>query len=62
MGSYDHHFPADRSANGGAWFRLDGDTLTPVLTGVAVANGLAFSPDGRVMYTSNNATRDRRGA
>ncbi len=57
VGSYDHHFPADRSADGGAWFRLDGDALTPVLTGVAVANGLTFSPDGRTMYTSNNATR-----
>lgn len=57
IGSYDHHFPADRSAAGGAWFRLDGDKLTTVLTGVAVANGLAFSPNGRTMYTSNNATR-----
>lgn len=57
VGSYDHHFPADRSANGAAWFRLDGDTLVPVINGVAVANGLAFSPDGKTMYAANTPRR-----
>jgi L-arabinonolactonase len=57
VGSFDHHFPADRGAAGGAWFRLDGNTLTPVIDGVAVANGLAFSPDGRTLYCANTPNR-----
>lgn len=56
-GSFDHRFPADRSAAGGVWFRLDGDTLVPVIEGIAVANGLAFSPDGRTMYTADTPRR-----
>ena len=56
-GSFDHRFPADRSAAGGAWFRLDGDTLVPVIEGIAVANGLAFSPDGRTMYVADTPRR-----
>lgn len=57
VGSFDHHFPADRGAVGGSWFRLDGDVLTPVIEGVAVSNGLAFSPDGRTMYCANTPSR-----
>lgn len=57
VGSFDHRFPADRSAAGGSWFRLDGDRLTKVVDGVAVANGLAFSPDGTIMYASNTPSR-----
>ncbi len=57
VGSFDHRFPADRGAAGGAWFRLDGTALTPVIEGVAVANGLAFSPDGRTLYCANTPSR-----
>jgi sugar lactone lactonase YvrE len=57
IGSYDHAFPADRAARGGSWFRLDGDRLTPVIEGISVANGLAFSPDGRTMYAADSPTR-----
>lgn len=57
IGAYDHDFPADRNAKGASWFRLDGDRLTPVIEGIAVANGLAFSPDGRTMYASDSPTR-----
>jgi sugar lactone lactonase YvrE len=57
IGSYDHAFPADRQARGGSWFRLDGDRLTPVIEGISVANGLAFSPDGRTMYAADSPTR-----
>ncbi|MBP6580721.1 MAG: SMP-30/gluconolactonase/LRE family protein [Sphingorhabdus sp.] len=57
VGSFDHHFPADRAAAGGSWFRLDGDVLTRVIEGVAVANGLAFSPDGRTLYCANTPSR-----
>jgi L-arabinonolactonase len=57
VGSFDHHFPADRGAAGGAWFRLDGNVLTPVISGVSVSNGLAFSPDGRTLYCANTPSR-----
>lgn len=57
IGAYDHHFPADRNAAGGFFYRLDGDTLTPVIDGIAVANGLAFSPDGRTMYATSSPSR-----
>jgi len=57
VGSFDHHFPADRDAAGGAWFRLDGNALTPVIEGVSVSNGLAFSPDGRTFYCANTPRR-----
>ncbi|TVV75961.1 SMP-30/gluconolactonase/LRE family protein [Sphingomonas solaris] len=52
VGAYDHRYPADRSAAGGCFYRLDGDTLTPVIDGFAIANGLAFSPDGRTIYVT----------
>lgn len=57
VGSFDQHFPADRNARGGCWFRLDGDRLTPVIEGISVANALAFSPDGRTIYLSDSPTR-----
>lgn len=60
VGSFDHRFPADRSAAGGAFFRLDSDVLTLVIDGIAVANGLAFSPDGRTMYAASTPQRTVR--
>ncbi|WP_298690554.1 SMP-30/gluconolactonase/LRE family protein [uncultured Sphingomonas sp.] len=57
VGGFDKRFPADRDAKGASWFRLDGDTLTPVIRGIAVANGLAFSPDGRTLYAGMSPRR-----
>lgn len=57
VGAFNHRFPMDRSAAGGFFYRLDGDVLTPVIDGIAVANGLAFSPDGRTLYASNTPSR-----
>jgi L-arabinonolactonase len=57
VGAYDHHFPADRGAQGGFFYRLDGDRLTPVIDRIAVANGLAFSPDGKTMYAASSPRR-----
>ena len=57
IGAFDHDFPANRAASGGAICRLDGDRLTPVIEGIAVANALAFSPDGRTMYVSDSPRR-----
>ena len=31
-------------------YRLDGDRLTEMVTGITISNGLAWSPDGRTMY------------
>lgn len=58
VGAFDHRFPADRSAAGGAFFRLDGDVLVPVIPDIAVANGLAFSPDGRTVYAASTPQRN----
>jgi L-arabinonolactonase len=58
VGSYDHHFtPTNRDAKGGALFHMQKNTLTPVVPGISVSNGLSFSPDGRVMYASDSPTR-----
>ena len=58
VGGYDHHFtPTDRAHREAAWFRLDGDRLTRVIDGISVANGLAFSADGRTMYLADAPTR-----
>ncbi len=58
VGSYDHHFsPTQRHHRDGAYFRWDGEHLTPVIEGISVANALAFSPDGRTLYASDSPTR-----
>ena len=45
-------------ANSAALYRLDADfTLTRVLGGMTISNGLAFSPDGRTMYHADTPTR-----
>lgn len=58
VGAYDHHFgPDNRNAREGIIFRLDGSSLIPVIPNISVANGMAFSPDGTVMYISDSPTR-----
>ncbi|MCW1428366.1 SMP-30/gluconolactonase/LRE family protein [Novosphingobium sp. JCM 18896] len=57
IGGYDTRFIAERVSADAAYCRLDGDRLVPVITGVHVANGLAFSPDGRTMYAVTSPTR-----
>ena len=58
VGACDHYYPADRGAKGAAYYVLDGDRLTSKIDGIAVANGLAFSPDGRTMYASASPRRE----
>ncbi|HEX7876243.1 MAG TPA: SMP-30/gluconolactonase/LRE family protein [Sphingobium sp.] len=57
VGAYDHDFHKDRSSANGAFYRLDGDRLTPVIDQITVANGLAFSPDGRTIYAASSPHR-----
>jgi sugar lactone lactonase YvrE len=46
-----------RDADSAALVRLDADlTLTTVLGGITVSNGLAFSPDGLTMYHADTPT------
>jgi sugar lactone lactonase YvrE len=39
---------------GGKIFRLEGQELVPVIDNISCANGLAFSPDGRILYISDS--------
>lgn len=57
IGGYDTRYVGGKRSADAAWCRLDGDRLTPVVTGIHVANGLAFSPDGRTMYAVTSPTR-----
>ncbi len=57
IGAYDHDFATNRETKGASIFRLDGDRLTPVIQNIAIANGLAFSPDGLTMYVADSPTR-----
>jgi sugar lactone lactonase YvrE len=44
----------DLAAPDGALYRLDGDSTTHLLdTGLAVANGIGFSPDGKTIYVTD---------
>ena len=48
--------PQNFHPGGGALFRLEGDRLIPMVPNFSVANALAFSPDGKVMYFTNATT------
>ena len=46
-----------RDANSAALYRLDPDfRLAPVLSNLMISNGLAWSPDGRTMYSADTPT------
>ena len=47
----------DESPGAGALYRLELDgTCTTVLTGLTIANGIGWSPDGRTMYLNDSGT------
>lgn len=57
IGSMDHSLSmTNLTPQGGGMFRLDGDRLTRVFGGVSCSNGLAFSPDGRILYHCDSPT------
>lgn len=43
----------ETKAGRGALYRLDGESLTELVGGITTSNGVAFSPDGRVLYHSD---------
>ncbi|KES04735.1 calcium-binding protein [Streptomyces toyocaensis] len=48
----------DEAPGGGSLSRVDGDgTVKVLLDGVAVSNGVGWSPDGRLMYYVDSPTR-----
>ncbi|QUH04031.1 SMP-30/gluconolactonase/LRE family protein [Saccharopolyspora erythraea] len=47
---------ADKVRGTAALYRLDGDRLTPVVPGVTVSNGIAWSPDGSTVYYADTPT------
>jgi sugar lactone lactonase YvrE len=52
----------NRDANTAALHRLDpaAGALDPVIDGIMISNGLAWSPDGRTMYHADTPTRTVR--
>lgn len=49
--------PGNIHPGGAKLFRLHGDQLVTVIEGISCANGLAFSPDGKVLYISDSTTQ-----
>lgn len=50
IGSLGKRMVSHGELGGAAFFRLDGSTLTPMIDNITVANGLAWSPSGDLMY------------
>jgi sugar lactone lactonase YvrE len=58
VGAIDKRVGPDNPFPGGAKvFRLEGEELVPMIEGYSCANGLAFSPNGRELYTSDSTTQ-----
>lgn len=58
VGSIDHRLrDSPVPPEGGALFLLDGDRLVAQVKGISCANGLAFSPDGSVLYLADSPVR-----
>jgi sugar lactone lactonase YvrE len=58
VGGINHHMgPENMNPGGVNLCRLDGLRLIPEIGGISCANGLAFSPDGKVLYFSDSPTK-----
>jgi len=50
--------PQDPEARAGEFYRIDPDLrVSTMITGLIVGNGLAFSPDGQILYMSDSHPR-----
>jgi L-arabinonolactonase len=49
--------PDNLHPGGGSFFRMEGNQLIRVMTGISCSNGLAFSPDGKTLYHTDAPTR-----
>lgn len=56
IASSDDDFMLTGERGGASLCRLDADGLKPVVAGITVSNGLAFSPDGRTLYLADSVT------
>ena len=54
IGSVDLSFFEKQVSGQAAVYRLDGDGLTEIISGITCANGIAFSPDGKTMYLAES--------
>jgi len=47
----------DLTQKGGGYFRYDRGAVVEGISGITIANGTAFSPDGRIMYRAESLAR-----
>lgn len=57
VGSIDRRVVPGKLPAGGSFFRLEGNRLVAVASGISCSNGLAFSPDGTTLYHTDSPTR-----
>ena len=58
VGGINHEInPGNMNPGGANLYRLDGDQLIREISGISCANGLAFSPDGKLLYLSDSPTQ-----
>jgi sugar lactone lactonase YvrE len=58
VGGINHKMkPGNMNPGGANLYRLDGDQLIREISGLSCANGLAFSPDGKLLYVSDSPTQ-----
>jgi sugar lactone lactonase YvrE len=57
VGGFDQKFPSNPSSAAAGYCRFDSTKLTPLVKDIQCANGLAFSPNGRILYLASSPGR-----